>query len=77
MKEIYSSATKIVLLLLAFTLSLLVISITIYNIWNEKIISDMINLFSTICISVVSFYFWQKTNTNNNSNIENKNDTKI
>lgn len=77
MKEIYSSATKIVLLLLAFTLCTLIIAVTIRNIWNEKIISDMINLFSAVCISVISFYFWQKTNINNNSNIENQNDTKI
>ena len=62
--NILNSATKIVLILFALTLSALSFYIVFINSANDQVINGIISLLNNSVISVIAFYFGQKSKIN-------------
>jgi len=57
LKNLFRSATKLVLVLLVMVLVACHIFVVMQNVHDESVINSQLNLFETICVAVVSFYF--------------------
>lgn len=61
---IRESATKLTLLGLAGALCFIVVSVVMVNAKQEAVIANVLDIFKTAVVSVMSFYFGQKIKNN-------------
>lgn len=61
--KILNSATRIALLLVIGSLSVLTTYVVVKNVSDQTVIAAITGLFSTTVVAITSFYFGQKTAT--------------
>lgn len=71
MKNLTSSATKIVLLVVISVLSIITLYAVILSVWRGSMdAKDVLTLFGYVMTSVISFYFGNKTPTDTGAKSE-------
>lgn len=71
MKEIFKSATRIVLIVLVLTLCVMMGYVVAKNADKPEVVTQVLSIFSMVASSTVAFYF-----KSNNSNAQNEHLTK-
>lgn len=66
--EILKSATKIVLLMIVFTVMVCTIWVVFYNLSDKDTVVAILWVFSSAVMLVLWFYFWQKVALSANNN---------
>lgn len=64
MKEIFTSASRLVLLIVVLTLSSMTVTVVVSNVHNEQIANSIITAFVAVVSAATSFYFSSKNISN-------------